>query len=170
MPILTRRAVCALFCVLPLGVRAIHSQSSGDEADIMVNDGTVFDSRLPFANGVTSPEELSALARLLQSPAMAVIRTTRCPVCRELVKSMNQDSKSLATLMSKVIAVDIGDGVDQSKWRANHGYAETYVPRVYFMNSNGSFVDILAPRDDKYMYSFWKGDQLEPAISKLLQI
>eukprot|EP00927_Polykrikos_kofoidii_P065321 TRINITY_DN61096_c0_g1_i1.p1 TRINITY_DN61096_c0_g1~~TRINITY_DN61096_c0_g1_i1.p1 ORF type:complete len:195 (+),score=23.93 TRINITY_DN61096_c0_g1_i1:75-587(+) len=168
MAILARCVVCALFCVFSQNVGAIHSPSLNEKGDTVMNDGTTFVPEIPFTPGVTTPAELSALASILRKPAMAVVRTTGCPVCRDLVKNMNQHSASLAKFMSKVVSVDVGDNVDQSQWVANHSYAEGYVPRIYFMNSTGSFVDILAPRDDKYKYSFWTAKQLEEAISKVL--
>eukprot|EP00927_Polykrikos_kofoidii_P078543 TRINITY_DN75357_c0_g1_i1.p1 TRINITY_DN75357_c0_g1~~TRINITY_DN75357_c0_g1_i1.p1 ORF type:complete len:190 (+),score=14.48 TRINITY_DN75357_c0_g1_i1:76-645(+) len=169
MPILSC-IFSAVFSFLVGLVGSIESSFLTPRIEHWQNDGTTFSADLPFVKSVRTPAELAELTRRSGKPGMAVVRTTHCPVCRKLVKEMNRGKSSLAKFMSKVVAVDIGDGFDHGKWKAHHGYSENYVPRVYFMNTNGSFVDIFAPRKDKYKYSFWKTDQLQKGIANVLRM
>eukprot|EP00927_Polykrikos_kofoidii_P063218 TRINITY_DN58032_c0_g1_i1.p1 TRINITY_DN58032_c0_g1~~TRINITY_DN58032_c0_g1_i1.p1 ORF type:complete len:178 (+),score=18.04 TRINITY_DN58032_c0_g1_i1:65-598(+) len=126
--------------------------------------GLSFERSLPFYPGITTPEQLADLAQLLRKPAVAIIRSRRCPVCQNFVKDVNRRKSNATELLQKVIAVDISDDRTQYLWKAFRGFNEHYIPRVYMFDPSGQVLDLFAPRDDDNKYAYWKSEQLENNI------
>eukprot|EP00927_Polykrikos_kofoidii_P072389 TRINITY_DN68509_c0_g1_i1.p1 TRINITY_DN68509_c0_g1~~TRINITY_DN68509_c0_g1_i1.p1 ORF type:complete len:250 (+),score=42.12 TRINITY_DN68509_c0_g1_i1:68-817(+) len=128
-------------------------------------DGEAFAREMAFSD-LRTLEEVRKKIEEEKKPAMVIVSRPSCPVCRDYLKSLNDNKEKVAELMKDFISVatDEGDGT----WKAEHGVQEDYVPRTYFLDTDGNFLDIYAPRDIRYGYSFWEHKGLEKAMSKVL--
>jgi hypothetical protein len=133
-----------------------------DDEDNAVEQGVRFANDVPLEKLKGKPDILGHV-KSEKKPGLILVTSSTCPVCHNLIKSVNGDAKAKAE-MKKFVAVSAVDSAG-NEWKAQ-GEA-TYWPRVYFVKDDGSFYPVTAPKA-KYPHYFWNAAQLTAAMTHVL--
>lgn len=98
-------------------------------------------------------------------PAVVIVTQPWCGACNHLKSSINDNVDQLTGMMDKFVVVH-APGDAGAEWHAP-GEDDGYIPRVYFMDTNGGFMDIAGP-NEQYHYFFSDADGLESAMKQVL--
>ena len=119
---------------------------------------------IPFGNAV-SVEDVKASIAEEGKPAVVFVTQPWCGACKALKRSVNVDGEIKALLGNFVVAHASGD--DGSQWQAP-GKSDGYIPRVYFLNADGSYADVTAP-NPSYSYFFPSATAVKKGLEQVLQ-
>ena len=97
-------------------------------------------------------------------PGVVFVTQPWCSACRNLKKSCNGDDSLKALLENFVVAHASGD--DGKQWQAP-GKSDGYIPRVYFLNKDGTYADVKAP-NPSYAYFFPSASAVKTGLEQVL--
>eukprot|EP00930_Biecheleria_cincta_P056021 TRINITY_DN4222_c0_g2_i1.p1 TRINITY_DN4222_c0_g2~~TRINITY_DN4222_c0_g2_i1.p1 ORF type:complete len:276 (+),score=66.05 TRINITY_DN4222_c0_g2_i1:125-952(+) len=98
-------------------------------------------------------------------PAVVIVTQPWCGACKHLKSSINDNMDQLTGMMDKFVVVH-APGDAGAEWQPP-GENDGYIPRVYFMDTNGAFMDVAGP-NEQYRYFFQDADGLETAMKQVL--
>ena len=123
-----------------------------------------FDSDIAISTAV-SPDEVKAALVNEGKPGVVFVTQPWCGACKGLKRSINGDADFKELMKSFVVVHASGD--DGTQWQAE-GQQDGYIPRVYFLNKDGSMMDITAP-NPSYAYFFPSSDAVKAGMNQLLE-
>ena len=126
--------------------------------------GLAQDFDIPFGDAVSVADVKAAIAEA-GKPGVVFVTQPWCGACKALKRSVNADGEMKALLRDFVVAHASGD--DGTQWQAP-GKSDGYIPRVYFLNADGSNADVTAP-NPKYEYFFPSATAVKKGLEQVLQ-
>ena len=123
-----------------------------------------FDSDIDISSAV-SVEDVQKEIASSGKPGVVFVTQPWCGACKGLKKSINGDSEFKDMLKKFVVVHASGD--DASQWQGE-GQADGYIPRVYFLKSNGKMIDVPAP-NEQYKYFFPSSAAVKSGLETLLE-
>jgi len=107
-----------------------------------------------FADNLKAAYEIAGSE---SKPIMLMVHKPRCPACKEVRPRMIA-SKQLKEMSKNFVMVHDGDKTDQDALGVGNA---TYVPRFFFLNSNGDLLDsITNPKQKKYPFYYEYPDDI----------
>ena len=119
---------------------------------------------IPFDKAVSVEAVKAAIARD-GKPGVVFVTQPWCGACKALKKSVNVNTEVQNMLDDFVVAHASGN--DGSQWQAP-GQSDGYIPRVYFLNKDGSYADVTAP-NPKYAYFFPSAAAVKKGLEQVLE-
>ena len=123
-----------------------------------------FDANIAISAAVAPDEVKAALVRE-GKPGVVFVTQPWCGACKGLKRSINGDDDFKELMKSFVVVHASGD--DGKQWQAE-GQDDGYIPRVYFLNKDGSMMDVQAP-NPSYAYFFPSSDAVKAGMNQLLE-
>lgn len=111
-------------------------------------------------------EEGTQLAAKEGKPICLVVYADWCPKCRTLAPLFQTESM---VALSKEVVMILQDADEKPAWlKEKFGATGSYVPRVLFLNPDGSLRTDLTSGNGKYPYFYWPGNEnLEANLEKV---
>jgi len=122
---------------------------------------------IKFFSNVTNLEDLRAEIKTTGKPGVVFVTQPGCHVCTHLLRDINKDENLKDTLNTKFVTVHNTDNPAESTWQ-HHGEEEDYVPRVYFVDTNGKYVTI-APANPETKHFFGSAAEVANALRVTLE-
>lgn len=101
-------------------------------------------------------------------PILLLVHRTWCSACKQL-RPQFAKSKDIEVLSEQLVMVKTAE--EQGEFtRSQFGPDGNYFPRILFFDSNGEFLNEIAPRKDKYKYFHFGAESIVKAMKKALRI
>jgi hypothetical protein len=126
--------------------------------------GLAQDFDIPFGEAVSVADVKAAIAEA-GKPGVVFVTQPWCGACKGLKRSVNANGEIKALLGDFVVAHASGD--DGTQWQAP-GRSDGYIPRVYFLNVDGSYAAVTAP-NPSYEYFFPSAAAVKKGLEQVLQ-
>jgi len=122
-----------------------------------------FSTDLPFVKAV-SVADVKAEVRAKKKPGLIFVTQSWCGACKHLKTAVSR-SETVKTLMKDFVVVHAAAEAGE-EWQGP-GKSDGYIPRVYFMGTDGELLEVPSPNAD-YPYFFPDSSALEKAMTKVL--
>lgn len=119
---------------------------------------------IPFSDAVDVDAVKAEIANSGKCCGVVFVTQPWCGACKGLKRSVNSD-ESLKALLNKFVVVH-ASGDDGKQWQAP-GKSDSYIPRVYFLNKDGTYADVKAP-NPSYAYFFPSGSAVKTGLEQVL--
>ena len=123
-----------------------------------------FDADITMSSAISVADVKAELASS-GKPGVVFVTQPWCGACKGLKKSINGDA-SFKEALKDFVVVNVS-GEDGTQWQAD-GKSDGYIPRVYFLKTNGEMMDITAPNPD-YAYFFPSSSAVKLGMAELLE-
>jgi len=122
-----------------------------------------FGDDIPFGKAV-SVADVKAEVKSSKKPGLIFVTQPWCGACKHLKTSVSRSSKVKELMKDFVVAHAAAEAGEE--WQGP-GKSDGYIPRVYFMGTDGEFLEVPSPNED-YAYFFPDAGSVEKAMTKVL--
>jgi len=136
-------------------------------ATIAQDANTEFSNDIQFSSTVNNLEDLLSEIKTTSKPAVVFVTQPWCGACKNLKRDINNDENLKKILNTQVIAVHATGKQADSLWQKPGEDKQDYIPRVYFLNTNGQFVEV-PPANTFYPHFFASAGEVTKGLEQVM--